>query len=145
MILKYLYSDENLFYNIAEMHFHLQLLQRGQSAFQHFILSDHVCVLAEFFQLFCSVSLVPKFSHGRTPEIILHILRSPHTRKHSQARRSCWQWLQFSYVKLLSFVSTSIPGHKLVWYFEGYLKLFVAFKKSCLLIPWFPVEPLTVF
>jgi hypothetical protein len=51
MIVKYRYSDENLFYNLAEMQFHLQLLQREKSEFQHFILPDHVCVLAEFFQL----------------------------------------------------------------------------------------------
>jgi len=93
---KYLYGDENLFDKITDVHFHLQLLQRGQSEFQHFILPDQVYVLAEFFQLFCSVSAVPKFFHGRTPKIVFHIPRSPYLRKHSQGRRSCWQGVQFS-------------------------------------------------
>jgi hypothetical protein len=79
--MKYLDGDENLFYKIVVMHFHLQLLSRGQSEFQHFILLDQVYVLAEFFQLFCSVSAIPKFSHGRTPKISFSYPKElPHTK-----------------------------------------------------------------
>ena len=100
--MKYLCSDENLFYKNAEMHFHLQLLQRGQSEFHYFILSYHVYVLVEFFHLFFSLLAVPKFSHGRTPKIVFHILRSPHLQKHSLVGRSCRRGVQFNYCYIIA-------------------------------------------
>lgn len=105
--MKCLYGDENLFYKMADMHFHLQLLRRGQSELQHFILPDQVYVLAEFFQVFCSVSAVPKFSRGRTPKMVLHIPRSPHMENIHRLEEVAGKECSSVTVKLLPVVSIS--------------------------------------